>query len=140
MNPSRSSASTLSNKRTGVTGVTPGLSPVSGQQMVDECAKLGRKTADWGRIPLISGAHSLIWTPGPFAKTNAVGCIMMNLPVRVSVDFPALDRLTQYLEKRFAWEQSNDQAKIDALTAQVQSLTEGLHKTNAELQGSMPPK
>jgi hypothetical protein len=62
----------------------------------------------------------------------------MTVPVSVRVDFPALDRLTAYLEKRFKWEQESQQAQVDALAEQVTQLTDALHKANAAVSAAAP--
>jgi len=49
---------------------------------------------------------------------------------KVSIDFPALNALVDYLV-------SVQQGKIDALTAQVKDLTSGLAKSGADLETSV---
>lgn len=52
--------------------------------------------------------------------------------ITVTIEFPALDNLVSYLRE-------NEQARIDAATAQVKKLTAVLEKSQTELKASEAP-
>ena len=57
---------------------------------------------------------------------------MQPFTLKISIDFPALTALVEFLKESRAQQQA-----IDALTAQVVSLTAGLGTSNTKLEGEI---
>jgi hypothetical protein len=56
--------------------------------------------------------------------------MFLSSPVVIRIDFPALEALVTYLTGK-------QQQQIDAMAAQIQQLTQGLHQSKEELEGSI---